>query len=351
MSECQPVLDAMTRPLLDERLRRILTFVVECHVSRGEPVGSQYVRAAYHLSISPATIRNAMQQLEEMGFLGHPHTSAGRVPTEAGYRYYVDELMRPEPVRSATRRAVSAKLTPVIESGEFFSPLVPRILARLSGQLAVVAVRAATERVVERVDLVSLEDGLLLLALGDAAGPFATATWKPDPIPSADRVRRAERWIRACLPLQGSRGLHASADRASREAAPEIASTAADALARAARLLASASQPAVRIDGADNIAAQPEFQSPARLRPLVSLLADREELALALEAFTEADRALVSIGRENGSGAMRDCSLVGMRIESRGVQGLVGLLGPVRMPYRRLVSLITYVGERMSEGS
>ena len=107
----------MTRPDLDERHRRILTFVVESHVTRAEPVGSQYVRAAYHLSISPATIRNAMQQLEERGFLGHPHTSAGRVPTEAGYRYYVDELMRPEPIPKATRRTVSEAIGPVPETG------------------------------------------------------------------------------------------------------------------------------------------------------------------------------------------------------------------------------------------
>src|SRR5881396_3476980 len=97
----------MSRPQLDERHRRILTFVVESHVSSAEPVGSQYVRAAYHLSISPATIRNAMQQLEELGYLGHPHTSAGRVPTEVGYRFYVDELMRPEPIPATLRSAVA----------------------------------------------------------------------------------------------------------------------------------------------------------------------------------------------------------------------------------------------------
>src|SRR5215510_15402150 len=105
----------MTRPRLDERHRRILTFVVESHVSSAEPVGSQYVRAAYHLSISPATIRNAMQQLEEMGYLDHPHTSAGRVPTEAGFRLYVDELMKPEPLGSAVRRAVNEALAPPAE--------------------------------------------------------------------------------------------------------------------------------------------------------------------------------------------------------------------------------------------
>jgi heat-inducible transcriptional repressor len=341
----------MTRPPLDERLRRILTFVVESHVSRAEPVGSQYVRAAYHLSISPATIRNAMQQLEEMGFLGHPHTSAGRIPTEAGYRYYVDELMRPESVRPAIRRSVGARLAPVIRSGDVFSDQVSGILARASRQLALVAVRADAERHVERADLVLLDDGVLLLALGDKRGAMATATWKPSPAPSAEAIRRAERWIRSVLPLKGREALRAAGNRALNEAPRDVAALVAESLDRGARLLASSSSPAIRIDGAEHIASQPEFQSPARLRPLVSLLADREELVDALDAISEPGRARVSIGRENGAGPMRECSLVGMRIEMRGMQGLVGVLGPIRMPYRRLVALVSYIGERISEGA
>ena len=111
----------------------------------------------------------------------------------------------------------------------------------------------------------------------------------------------------------------------------------------------AAESPAVRIDGADNIASQPEFQSPARLRPLVSLLAEREPMARALKAAAGLGHARVSIGRENGAGAIRNCSIVGMRVEARGVEGLLGVMGPVRMPYRRLVSLVSYVGERLAE--
>src|SRR6185295_13707193 len=122
---------------------------------------------------------------------------------------------------------------------------------------------------------------------------------------------------------------------------------AADLLERIARLIESAEPAAVTIDGADNIASQPEFQSPARPRPLVSLLAEREPMARALKAIAELGCARVSIGRENGAGAIRNCSIVGMRVEGRGVQGFLGVMGPVRMPYRRLVSLVSYVGERL----
>ena len=343
----------MTRPDLDERHRRILTFVVESHVTRAEPVGSQYVRAAYHLSISPATIRNAMQQLEERGFLGHPHTSAGRVPTEAGYRYYVDELMRPEPIPKATRRTVSEAIGPVPETGNPIPAEILHVLARASRQLALVLIQDSAERVVERVDVVGLEGGLLVLALRETTGRVATSSWKPEGPPDGATLRQAQRRIQEALPIRGAEEATALAARARRESpaagGAAGAALAADLLERIAHLMEAAGPPAVRIDGADNIASQPEFQSPASLRPLVSLLAEREPMARALEATAEFGRARVSIGRENGAGALRNCSIVGMRVEARGVQGLLGVMGPVRMPYRRLVSLVSYVGERLAE--
>jgi transcriptional regulator of heat shock response len=245
----------MSRPNLDERQRRILKFVVESHVMSAEPVGSQYVRVAYHLSISPATIRGAMKRLEEEGLLDHPHTSAGRVPTEAGYRYYVDILMEPEPISPATKRALERTLGRSHRALEDFQKEAADALAQLSGQLAMVAL-----------------------------GP-----WSETP------VRQ------------------------------------------------------MRIGGAENIAAQPEFQTADRLRALVSLLARPEPLTRALDAYMDSGAARVTIGRELGEGAMRVCSLVGAGVASSHIRGSVGVLGPVRMPYPRLLSLVSYVGERLGE--
>jgi heat-inducible transcriptional repressor len=339
----------MPRPVLEARHRRILTFVVESHVSLAEPVGSQYVRAAYHLSISPATIRNAMQQLEEMGYLSHPHTSAGRVPTEPGYRLYVDELMRPEPLSPAARRAVDDTLLPSLRRGEPFPAAVPPLLARASRQLALAAVREGAARSLVRADLVRLDDGVCLLAVRDSDGRIETTCWTPSVTAGADAVRGAERRVREALPIRNADGAIARAALVRRQgdAASRLA---AEALERAARILEFVGRSVVGIDGADHIAAQPEFQNADRLRPLVSLLAEREPLARALEA-SAGDRARVSIGSENAEGPMRHCSLVAIRVTMGETQGLLGVMGPVRMPYRKLVSLVSYVGERLSEAT
>jgi heat-inducible transcriptional repressor len=337
--------------ILDERLRRILTFVVESHVTSAEPVGSQYVRAAYHLSISPATIRNAMQQLEELGFLSHPHTSAGRVPTEQGYRYYVDHLMRPDSLAPATRRALDQALEEAQLSGAIEERLPPA-LANASRHLAVVSLHSADAARVHRFELVGLEGGELLVAVGIDGGPLATTTWRPPSPVGPPALRRAESWVRASLPVAGAEGLDALAERARAEA-PALSDLAAillEALPRAARLVAGMEQPAVRLGGAEHIASQPEFQTPDALRPLVLVLAQREPLARALESFAVARSPRVSIGHEHAPAAIQSCSIVGLSVALGGSRAVIGVMGPVRMPYRRVVALLTYVGERLARG-
>ncbi len=334
---------------LDERLRRILTFVVESHVSSGEPVGSQYVRAAYHLSISPATIRNAMQQLEELGLLSHPHTSAGRVPTEQGYRYYVDHLMRPESLTPATRRALDEAIDDASLAGALDERLPPA-LAHAARQLAVVSVRPRDSSRVHRFELVGLEGGELLVAVGIEGGPLGTTTWHPAAPAEPTAIRGAEAWVRASLPVPGAAGLDALAIRARTEARPEHAAILDAALHLAARLVTGMEQPAVRLGGTEHIAAQPEFQAPNTLRPLVTVLAEREHLARALESFAAAYLPQVSIGHEHMPAAIQSCSIVGMAVAIGPSRAVIGLMGPVRMPYRRVFALLSYVGVRLAPG-
>jgi len=257
--------------------------------------------------------------------------------------------MEPGPIPAATRRAVDTALDAATESDEALESVVARALARASRQLAVVAVRPQSCMRVDRIELVALEGGLLLLAVGGADGPLPTTTWKPSSGSERTLVPHAERWIRARLPVAGAPGLRALAGRARAEATADRGAYLADVLGRAARLLESREQTAVQIEGADHIASQPEFQSASRLRALVSLLSERAPLTRALESFAESRRPRVSIGRENGAGAIQDCSLVGRGIEIHGQRGSLGVLGPVRMPYPLLVSLVAYLGERLVE--
>ena len=313
---------------------------------RAEPVGSQYVRMAYHLSISPATIRGAMKRLEGEGLLDHPHTSAGRVPTEEGYRYYVDSLMEPEPITPATKRVLDKALDCRAPAAEDLQGLATRVLAKSSRQLAMVAVRPWADLPIQSLNLVALEEGGLLLAIGERG---SSTTWRPSRVADAATIRLAERWITERLPLPDPAACAALARAARGEAPAAAAPLIAEVLHRAGKLLESLRRPDVRIGGAENIAAQPEFQSADRLRGLVALLAEPGPLTRAMDSFMGVGGARVTIGRELGEGAMRACSLVGTGIASSRFHGSLGVLGPVRMPYPRLLSLVSYVGGRLAE--
>jgi len=197
-------------------------------------------------------------------------------------------------------------------------------------------------------NLVALEEGVLLLAIGERG---SSTTWRPSRVADAATIRLAERWITERLPLRDPAACAALARVARREAPAAAAAVPliAEVLHRAGKLLESLRRPDVRIGGAENIASQPEFQSADRLRGLVALLAEPGPLTRAMDAFMGAGGARVTIGRELGEGAMRACSLVGTGIASGRFHGSLGVLGPVRMPYPRLLSLVSYVGGRLAE--
>ena len=186
-------------------------------------------------------------------------------------------------------------------------------------------------------------------SIGGGEGDLPATSWRIAPAPGAALLARAERWIRARLPVAGPDELRRLAAGAAREAEPELRGLLSDALEHGARLLEAIEAPAVRIDGAEQIAKQPEFQSVARLRVLVSILAERERLTRVLEPTAGSPRVRISIGRENGGGAIGACSVVATGVTVGGRSGSIGVLGPLRMPYPRLVSLVTYVSRRLAE--
>jgi heat-inducible transcriptional repressor len=254
--------------------------------------------------------------------------------------------MEPEPITPATRRVLDKALDCRAPAAEDLQGLATRVLAKSSGQLAMVAVRPWAEVPIQSLDLVALEEGVLLLAIGERG---SSTTWRPSRAADAATIRLAQRWIAERLPLRDPAACAALARAARREAPAAAVPLIAEVLHRAGKLLESQRRPDVRIGGAENIASQPEFQSADRLRGLVALLAEPEPLTRAMDAFMGVGAARVTIGRELGEGAMRACSLVGTGIASSRFHGSLGVLGPVRMPYPRLLSLVSYVGGRLAE--
>ena len=346
---------------LSARERTVLRLVVEQYVQTAAPVGSKTLAASGVLPLSSASIRATLAALERAGFLGHPHTSAGRIPTPAGYRLFVDELMTPAGLGAAERRLLRDGLDQLTGDAEMLGRETSRMLGRLSHLLGVVLSPKLARGTLERIDLVPLSSTRVMLVLAVRGGLVRTIIAETDaalPDRGLDRVVSRLNERLAGLPL----------DEIRRTAAERVADLGADDTTGAVRLvlreapqLFSEEGRRATLGGAHQLAAQPEFQAPEELRALLDLIEQDQVVVHLLESANARgtagdERAVVLIGQEladeaDGSETTSDLasySVVTAAYEREGTRGAVGVIGPVRMDYARASALVEHVAVLLS---
>jgi heat-inducible transcriptional repressor len=331
------------KPDLDKRKSFILATVVYEYINTAEPVGSVTLAQKYNLGVSSATIRNEMAELEAAGYLVQPHTSAGRIPSDAGYRTYVDRLMQPEALtKDDTRRIrdqfreASRELTDVIEQ-------TTRLLSGLSGNLALAIAPSRDTHAFKHVQLLWLSARTSLVVVVTSGGVAAQRVfeWHADTV--ADELTRLSNALNSRL---GGRIMEdiGSAELAQICEEIGVAAEIADAVRTSFSEARSTGEPELAAAGAQNLLDQPEFHDLRKLRAILRIVEEQRTLydLVADELTAEAREALphARIGAEIGTDELAECSVVTVpyRFGDRGV-GLLAILGPRRMPYGRLFAL------------
>ena len=347
----------MTEQPLTEREHEVLEAVIRTYVETAEPAGSRMVARRFGLGISPATVRNTMSDLEEKGYLFHPHTSAGRVPTDLAYRLYVNALMARPRLSSLEESTIRRELASGAGEGAAIEQLVRRaaqVVGLLTQELGVAMAPRLDEAVLERLDLVWLGEAKVLLVLQLRAAGVRTiyvdvpAAIAPGTLESVQRVLNerlggltlAE--IRATLP-----------DR--------LRDTVAGDRAGASELLNVFVQSAdewfagpghgdaeLHLGRASVLAEQPEFASGERLRALIELT-ERRDLLKRVVGARPAGGMNITIGVENDDPALSNFTLVTSEYRSGDLKGVIGVIGPTRMPYERVVALVDTTSTLISE--
>jgi heat-inducible transcriptional repressor len=339
-----------TSPTLDRRKTSILGTVVYEYIATGEPVGSATLTQKYNLGVSPATVRAEMAALEDEGYLDQPHTSAGRVPSDLGYRYYVDRLMLPEMlgpeerdlIHSEVRRASTQLDSAVDHASHVLSNLTrgiafaiaPRLDSQTYRHLQLIWVNARSVHVV------------LVTNLGLAAQVTVEVPEDVDP----DQLTRACNNLNAHL---AGRRLSDITLVALGELARETPLP-VDLLRALANLFAVHSEADAErrlfAGGANNLLDQQEFRDFRKLRAIFELLEEQRTLYRWLQESLQHDGATVSIGRELGNADMNECSVVTVpyKVADHNA-GAVGVLGPRRMHYARLIALVNCMAESLNE--
>lgn len=337
---------------LSERDRQILGAVVEEFVQTAEPVGSRYLARKHRLGVSPATVRNAMADLEDLGYLTQPHTSAGRKPTDKGYRYYVDRLMAaaaPLPgERRRLRRGLGSAETADLEE---ILGSASRVLSSAARQVGLVAAPRFEAGIFRHIDFVLLREGRVLVVLVSQSGVVQHRPVMAPEIRSQAELDRMANYLNGLLQDLSLREVK---ERIVAEMASEVALY--DTMLRRALELGSLAMGGEEAEGEvyfgdpGSLFDQPEFSSAARMKAIFEAFEKKGLLLSLLDRASEVPGLHLLIGEENPLTDLRDCTLVTAPYRRQGrVLGTVGVIGPTRMDYPRVVGVVEYTARLLGE--
>lgn len=341
----------MTTPDLTDRQRRILQAIIEEYVTTAEPVGSRTISRHHLPEASPATIRNDMADLEELGLLEQPHTSAGRVPSDTGYRYYVDRSLGEPQVPVEQARLIEGILRAKIHEVQTLVQATVRVLSETSSLISIVLGPQVLPAALARIRITDVGEGRALLALVASAGFVETRLIDVPPSIGEAELRRMTDLLNGLLEGHGWDSL--SRPGVLRDVRSELAAYDA-VLEETLEFLRASLEPVdterVYVSGIAHLLDLPEFQDLARTKAILGLL-DREQTVSGLLAERLGQQGVtVTIGRENKQAEMAECSLVSAPYHAGGeTVGGVAVLGPKRMAYRLVLPLVDLVAANLDE--
>lgn len=335
---------------MDDRKSKVLQAIIEDYVATAEPVGSRTIARKYNLGVSPATIRNEMSDLEELGYLHQPHTSAGRIPSDRGYRYYVDCLMPEHQMTPAEQEAIRRTFERKMREIDVLVRETARLLSETTRLTAVISGPQMEKATIQELRLVPLgTDKAVLIYITDTGFvenqvleiPFELTMLElqhiSDVLNEHLRGQRVEMLSRTAL------------QSLSRELARYSAL-----LEQTLLFLSQRIEPGERtrfyLGGTTNMLDQPEFRDVTKLRGLLTVLEHEDIMADLLDVENETEGVTIQIGEEIRVRELSECSVVSAtyRLGDR-VVGKMGVIGPKRMEYARVVSIMNAVTNVLTE--
>ncbi|QDB78896.1 heat-inducible transcriptional repressor HrcA [Georgenia sp. 311] len=333
--------------MAQDRQLDVLRAIVEDYVETREPVGSKALVERHALGVSPATIRNDMAMLEERGYIHQPHTSAGRVPTDKGYRLFVDQLSTLKPLTAAERRAIAHLLDGAVDLDDVVERTV-RLLAQLTHQVAVVQYPSLRNSALRHVELVPLSDRRLLVVVITDSGRVEQRSLE---VPTAlDPVVLAELRARINAGSIGRRvaDIGTALEDTTRRFAPEHRPLVSQVVGLLTETLRLDAEERIVMAGTANLA-RADVDFSRTIGPVLEALEEQVVLLRLLEEMSADDAVAVSIGQENQHESLSEASIVATAYGG-GNEGVarLGVLGPTRMDYPSAMSSVRAVARYLS---
>ena len=336
-------------PALDDRSREVLRLLIQQHIQTGEPVGSETLAARMNRVLSPATIRNILADLERQGLLDHPHTSAGRMPTDEGYRVYVDGLMGAAPLGPREAEAIESELLPHDASPQEVAAHASQLLSRLSRSVGFVMTPDLARATFRHIDLVRLPHPRVLVVMVSRTGLVTHKVIEVDEQLAQDELQACANYLNANfsgLALDTIRARLLQMMNAEKALYDRLLQKV---LAVAGPAFAAEDDGAsVYVDGASNIFDQPEFEDLSRMRALFKTFEQKSRLVKIVNACLDSSGVRVVIGREIPDPELQGVSLVTTGVPVGAEGWALGVMGPTRMEYPHVVSVVDHIARVVS---
>ena len=334
---------------LTERKLKILQAIIADFVRTAEPVGSRTISRKYDLGISPATIRNEMSDLEEMGYLTHPHTSSGRVPSEKAYRLYVNEMMGKKELSDSEKAVIAQKLYDNVNE---LDSLIERAAHVLSEITSLTAFALSPGKELERlryIDLIPVDDRTVVLMIVSESGKVSNTTVQLDRPVSEETLRiLAKNMTYNYNGKTLSEALKIDIIKNFREDAEAMAMFRNNIVPGFLKTLENMLNVNLYMEGLTNIFSIPEYNDIEKAKSFFEILDRKEDIMKKLIARD--DGMIITIGGENQDAELSDCSVITATYHVDGrMVGKLGVIGPTRMKYDEVTSVVEYLTDNISK--
>ncbi len=334
--------------MLDERKQRILQAIINDYISSAEPVGSRTIARKYDLGVSPATIRNEMADLEMLGYLEQLHTSSGRIPSSKGYRFYVDDLLPPQPMTSHEKEVIDRWYRARVKRVEEVFQETAKIISRMTKNISLVLAPQITKAAFRCLQFLPLDSHRVIAVIMTDAGFVENKIIEMPAGAEFTDFQRMAQVINESLAGQSLDAIQQGSlkhirdeimDKSLYEAAMEVIRRALD-FEKRERLY---------LGGTTQLLEQPEFHDVERVKEILLMLEEEQLMKDILHAHL-GEGLSVTIGHENQYSGIQDCSIITATYHLDGeLLGTIAVLGPTRMEYGKSMALLNYMNSNLTE--
>ncbi|NQT25621.1 heat-inducible transcription repressor HrcA [candidate division KSB1 bacterium] len=331
---------------LSKRQKTLLRHIIQNFIDTAAPVGSDYLVKKHRLDYSPATVRNEMMNLESMGFIQQPHTSAGRIPSDKGYRYYVGHLMRPEKLKYEYQDKIDAQISQFTGDVRKIFEEASGILGKISNELGLVLTPWMSNWVLDCLELISLSSQKVLVVIRVRSRNVKTVVLEiENEFSTKDLYNTASLLNERLSGLTLEEIKNTMYDR-TRNVSGGNPGIIREMINSVDELFGLSDSAELLTAGTRNILLQPEFSQKEMMDAFLGLVENRRDLVRAMKDCC--DEPQISIGNENKNNRLNAFSIVKAGYNIGGNSGTIGVIGPTRMPYNRILPLVNHVAASIS---